>query len=47
MSEQKITDEQVDKILEKDELSSEDLETLVDWVEQQIEELDDGQVSEK
>jgi len=41
-SQEKITDEQVDKILEKNELLSDDLETLVNWVEQQIEELDNG-----
>ena len=38
-SKEKITDEQVDKILEKNELLSDDLEILIDWVQQQIEEL--------
>lgn len=36
----KISDDQVDQIVEKGELTEEDVELLADWVTQTFEELD-------
>ena len=40
MTTKKITDDKVDEIASKEVLTEEDVETLADWVLQEIEELD-------
>tara|TARA_Y100001937_G_C7030098_1_gene289696 strand:- start:282 stop:413 length:132 start_codon:yes stop_codon:yes gene_type:complete len=43
MTTKKITDDKVDEIAKKEILTEEDVETLADWVLQEIEELDNPQ----